>query len=79
MVTSARPRNLEKRVAMRAWVMNIRPLLCGAALILLLCPARSAGAQQQSTPAAEDVDHAGLIGAWTDANRARGSEADGGV
>ncbi len=57
---------------MRAWVTKIRPLLCGAALILLLGLAHSAAAQRQGTSTDEDVDHAGIIRAWTDANRSRG-------
>ena len=59
-------------VAMRAWTKKIQPFLCGATLILLLCPAHSGVAQQQGGAADEDVDHAGIIRSWTDANRARG-------
>ncbi len=57
---------------MRAWVKKFRPLLCGAALILLVSAAQQAVAQQQDPSTDEDVDHAGLIRAWTDANRSRG-------
>ena len=39
--------------------------------VLLITLAHSALAQQQG-PAAEDVDHAGIIRSWTDINRARG-------
>ncbi len=57
---------------MHAWVKRIRPLLCGAALILLVLVAQQAVGQQQDPSADEDVDHAGIIRSWTDANRARG-------
>jgi cytochrome c5 len=57
---------------MRARVKNIRLPLREAVLILILCVAHSAAAQGQGTAAAEDVDHAGIIRSWTDANRARG-------
>ena len=57
---------------MRGWVKIVSPLLCCVSLLLLLPLARSAIARQQGTAPAEDVDHAGMIRSWTDANRARG-------
>ena len=57
---------------MRAWVHSPRPPLCEAALILVLCLAHPAAAQEQARSTGEDVDHAGIIRSWTDVNRARG-------
>ena len=57
---------------MRGWPKGILLVLFAAALCLLLLPPRSSLSQQQGTPDDDDVDHAGMIRAWTDANLARG-------
>ena len=56
---------------MRVWPKRIRlPIRVITLMLLSLCLVPSAAAQQGT--AQEDVDHAGIIRSWTDANRARG-------